>query len=43
MEELIYWELFKRLKFEHANKWYMHKPESVLENKKHKILWNFKI
>ena len=26
-----------------ATKWYMHKPEFVLENEMHKILWNFEI
>ena len=25
------------------NKWYMHNPESVLENKTHKLLWDFKV
>ena len=24
------------------NKWYMHKPESVLENETYKLLWDFK-
>ena len=28
--KVIHWELCKRLKLEHANKWYVHKPESVL-------------
>ena len=28
----IHWELFKKLKFEHFNKWYMQKPESVQVN-----------
>ena len=26
-------ELCKKLKFDHTNKWHMHNPESVLENK----------
>ena len=25
------------------NKWYIHNPESILENKVHKILWDFEI
>ena len=25
------------------NKWYMHNPESVLENETHKLLWDFEI
>ena len=28
----------KRLKFDQAFKWYIHKPESALENEMHKIL-----
>ena len=36
-------ELCKRLKFDHADKWYMHKPEAVLENETHKIFWDFEI
>ena len=31
-------ELCKKLKFDHNTKWYMHKPESIQENKEHKIL-----
>ena len=34
-------ELCKKLKFAHINKWYMHKPESVLKNGTKKILWDF--
>ena len=41
--KVIHWELCKKLHFHHATKWYMHKPESVLENKTHKILWDFEI
>ena len=29
---VIHWELCKKSKFDHANKWYIHKPEYVLEN-----------
>ena len=28
----IYWELCKKLNFDHTTKWYMHKLESVLKN-----------
>ena len=28
----IHWELCKGLKFDHTNKWYIHKLESVQEN-----------
>ena len=41
VEKVIHWELCKRLKFDHTVKWYRDKPESVLENKIHKILWDF--
>ena len=41
--KMIHWELCKRLKFDHTIKWYMHKPESLLENEMHKILWDFDI
>ena len=40
---VIYWELCKKLKFDHTTKWYMHKLETVLENETHKILWDFEI
>ena len=39
----IHWKLCKKLKFEHTNKWYMHYPESVLENEIHKIHRDFEI
>ena len=32
--KLILWELCKKFKFDHTKKWYMHNPESVLENEK---------
>ena len=34
----MHWEPFERLKFDHATKWFMQKPESVQENTKQKIL-----
>ena len=39
----IHKELSKKLKFNHAVKWYMYKWESLLENETHKILWDFEI
>ena len=39
--KVIHWELCKKLKFDHMNKWY--NPESVLENEMHKLLRNFEI
>ena len=41
--KVIHWELCKKFKFDHTNKWYMHNPESVLENETDKILWDFEI
>ena len=40
---MIYWELYRKSKLEHTDKYYLHQPESVLENETHKILWNFEI
>ena len=40
---VIHWELCKKLKFDHANKRYMYKLESIREKETHKILWDFKI
>ena len=39
----VHWKLFKKVIFDHKNKWQMHNPESVLEKKTHKLLWNFEI
>ena len=41
--KVIHWELCKKFKFDHTNKWYMHNPASVLENETHKLLWDFDI
>ena len=38
MGKVIHWELCKKLKFEHTNKWYVHNPKSVLDNETHKSL-----
>ena len=40
---MIHWELCKQLRFSHAGKWYKHKPESVLENYKSQVLWDFEV
>ena len=39
--KVIHRELCKNFKFDHTNKWYMHNPESVLENETPKILLDF--
>ena len=41
--KVIHWEMCKKFKFDHTNKWYMHNPTSVLENDTHKLLWDFDI
>ena len=41
--KVIHWEICKKLKFDHTNKWYMHSPAPVLENDTHKLLWDFDI
>ena len=38
---VIHWEMRKKIKFDHTNKWYMQNPTSVLENDTHKLLWDF--
>ena len=43
VEKVIHWELCKRLKFDPNTKWYLHKPESVLENVMLKIPRDFKV
>ena len=43
MGKAIHWELCKKFKFEHTNKWYMYKPESVLANETHKLVWDFEV
>ena len=30
--KVIHWELCKKLKFHHTNKWYMHNLKSLMEN-----------
>ena len=37
------WELCKKFKFDHMNKWYMFNPESVQENETQTILWDFEM
>ena len=41
--KVIHWEMCKKLKLDHANKWYMHNPAPVLENDTLKLLWDFDI
>ena len=41
VEKVIHWELCKKLKFDHTNKWHIHNPESIMENKTQKLLGGF--
>ena len=40
--KVLHWELCKKLKFDHMNKWCRHK-ESVLKNETHRLFWDFEI
>ena len=33
--KVIHWEICKKFKFDHTNKWYMHNPVPILENDTH--------
>ena len=35
--KVIHWELCRKVKFAHENKWHMHNPESILKNETHKF------
>ena len=41
--KVTHWELCKKFKFDHTNKWYVYNLKSVLENETHEILWDFEI
>ena len=43
VDKVILWKMCKKFKFDHANKWYMQNPTSVLENDTHALLWGFDI
>ena len=43
MGKVIGWEICKKFKCDHTNKWYMHNPAPVLENYTHKLLWDMDI
>ena len=38
---MIHWEMCKKFKFDHTNKWYKHNPASVQEKGTHKLPWDF--
>ena len=41
--KVIHWEMCKKSKFDHTNKWYMHNPAPVLENDTQNLPWDFDI
>ena len=43
VRNMIHWKLCKKLESEYTTKWYIHKPESVLKNETHKVLWDIEI
>ena len=43
MGNVSYVVIETKFKFDHTNKSYMHNPAPVLENKTHKLLWDFDI
>ena len=43
VSKVINWEMCKKFKFDHTNKWYMHNPAPVQENDTHKPPGDFDI
>ena len=43
LDNIVHWKLARKCNFEAGDKWYEHEPESALENKDYKILWDFSI
>ena len=43
ISKVIHWEMCKKFRFDHINKWHMHNPALVLENDTHKLIWDFDI
>ena len=41
--KVIHWEICKKFKFDHTNKWYMYNPAPVLGNNTYRLLWDFHI
>ena len=39
----VHWKLARKCNIEAGDKWYEHKPETVLENEDYKIVWDFSI
>ena len=41
--KVILWEICKKFKFDHTNKWYIHNQAPVQENCTHELLWDFDV
>ena len=41
--KMIYWKLCEKWGFNKTRKWYIHKPEKVLESENCTVLWDFPI
>ena len=41
--KIVHWDICRKFKFDHTNKWYMHNPAPVLDNDTHKLLWDFNV
>ena len=41
--KMFHWKLCEKQVFNKAQKWYIHKPEKVLESEDCKILWDLSI
>ena len=41
--KMLHWKLSEKWGSNKAEKWYIHKPEKVLESGNYKILWDFPI
>ena len=39
----MHWELCRKNDLQHGKNWYEHNPQSVIENNKYKIFWDFTI
>ena len=40
---MIHWQLCKEHNLEHNEKWYDHRPKTVVENKHIKLLWDMRL
>ena len=39
----IHWDICKKNRLEHSEKWYEHVPEGAVENEENKVLWDINI